>query len=72
MSATAIGVITANALYIAGIAGPLLLMELLKDRVKWIERNHGPLSVAAWLIALVAMYSLMVHLGFEMNTSWME
>lgn len=45
-----------NILILIIIALPLILLESLRSRSKWIEDNHGGLSIIVWLVTLLAVY----------------
>lgn len=38
------------------VASPLLVIEALRSRCRWIGKYHDELSLMAWFIALLALY----------------
>jgi len=57
-----------NALVVLLVASPLLLLEWLRSRSSWIDRNHGELSLGLWLITLFAIYVwVLPRLGIRPN-----
>lgn len=45
-----------NIMVLILIASPLLLLEKLRNHSKWIEDNHGGLSIIVWIATLLAVY----------------
>jgi hypothetical protein len=44
-----------NAAFLAGVWTPLLVVELLRSRSKWVERNHPWLCIVTWALAIFLM-----------------
>jgi hypothetical protein len=57
----------ANGLFVAVLVLPLLTLELLKDRIKWLERNHDWLATIVWLVTLLALYVYFAQWGYVIN-----
>jgi hypothetical protein len=45
-----------NILILIFVASPLVLLESLRSRSKWIEEHHGGLSIIVWLATLFVVY----------------
>jgi hypothetical protein len=57
-----------NAAVICAVASPLMLLEVLRRRLHWVERHHEELAFAAWLVTLVAVYIWVLPcLGLQPN-----
>ena len=57
-----------NVLVICLVGLPLLALELARSRSRWIDKNHGGLSIALWFFTLVAVYIwVLPRLGLQPN-----
>jgi hypothetical protein len=57
--------IALNIVAIACVSAPVFLLEWLRKRSRWIDKNHDGLSVVVWLGALICLYAFvlpMLHL----------
>jgi predicted permease len=61
-----------NAIYVLIVAVPLVLLELLAAKSKWVDDRKGPISFAVWILALgAAFWFIEVH-GFKLNERFFE
>jgi hypothetical protein len=57
-----------NILVLLIVASPLLALELYRSRSQWIDEHHGGLSLALWVLTLLAVYIwVLPHLGLQPN-----
>lgn len=49
-------IILLNTAIVLFVASPLLVIEWLRSRSRWIGKYHDELSLVAWLITLLAVY----------------
>ena len=45
-----------NGLVILIVASPLVMLEVLRSRSRWIEEHHDVLRAAVWFLTLAAVY----------------
>ena len=57
-----------NAFVIMLVVAPLLVLEWLSTRSRWIDQHQGGLGLALWLITLFAVYvGVLPPLGLRPN-----
>jgi hypothetical protein len=57
-----------NILVIMVVAAPLIALEALRPRAKWINDNHDWLNIVMWLGTLFAVYLwVLPRLGLQPN-----
>jgi hypothetical protein len=57
-----------NLLVLFIVATPLILLELLRSRSAWIDRNHDGISFLLWFLTLGSVYiSVLPQLGLAPN-----
>ncbi len=44
------------------IGTPLILLELLRSRSKWVEEHHGELGLVLWFLTLFLIYERLLPL----------
>ena len=60
-----------NLFAISVVAGPLVVLELLRPTSAWLDRNHGWISVLVWMGALFVLYVyVMPKYGLEPNPAF--
>jgi uncharacterized membrane protein len=57
-----------NLFVIFLVGSPLLVLESVRSRSKWIDEHHGGLSFMLWLLILGSVYIwVLPRLGLEPN-----
>lgn len=66
-------IVAYNVLIIGVAASPLLLLEGLRDRFKWVDDNHELLALAVWFVVLLLVYVYVLPtLGLRMNPRFFD
>ncbi len=62
-----------NLMVLLLVLAPLLLLEILQSRMKWLEKNHDWLSIVVWIVTLLAIYIFVLpRFGLAPNPQMME
>ena len=70
---TTLKLLLLNGLVIILVASPLVLLEVLRSRSRWIEEHHGGLSLALWFLTLAAVYIwVLPYLALQPNPRFFE